>query len=794
MADETALPDFIDVNILPEQYRPPRLSRRAIILLLVAAALAILILPLYFISGRIGSDIARLEGELQSAQDALASISTPQPEVQELMSTLAQIQQPVGELEAAYPSIVAGRTDWPAVLAAIGNYNPAELTLSSLTQADSRITLEGQAVDSLIVTAYADALEKSDLFSSVEVKSMSSVATPIATATSTPGVVLTPTRTITPGVTITPTVPITPVVTLTPIAELPDEYEIDDFQPKTILLGQPQLHNFYPVYDVDRVKFLVKAGRYYRVSTSALAPAVDTYLDVNVGGTHYTNDDCEPGVLYSCVQFQVRTGYDVDASVRITNRGQYGPKMWYQVTVEEVIPTPTPIPTATQIPTATPIPTATQIPTETPLPTATRTPTVTPTPTPDLRDVYEPDDPFAKPIGVGETQPHTFYPDNDVDWVKFGVKEGRLYALTTSNMAPGVDTEISMEIQAGDQVVYYSNDDMADGFYESEVRFLPAADGMAKAKIINAEDGQYGVDKAYDLSLSLLSSLVDEYEPDDPFAKPINVGEVQEHNFYPDGDRDLVKFLAKEGQSYAIFTANLATGVDTYIKVTMGDEIIGENDDWHTTTFESAICADAIPFKDVVTILVTNQQPAYEPGKTYEIGLCEQPVLQVNTRVLEFAAEQTKGTTPQRIQLENIGGDCPHYWRGTTDVGWLELNPDSGSVPATVDVSIISTDLPVGTHYGMITIEATTPCVGNTPWLIQVQLDIRPEVKTSFPRPPGMASLGPSLAMAAPPYRPQTISEWMGILPTRKDKLASGLLSPEAVEFVIVLELKTGSP
>ena len=60
MATETALPDFVDVNILPEQFRPPRLSRRAIILLLVAAGLAILILPLYFISGRIGSDIARI--------------------------------------------------------------------------------------------------------------------------------------------------------------------------------------------------------------------------------------------------------------------------------------------------------------------------------------------------------------------------------------------------------------------------------------------------------------------------------------------------------------------------------------------------------------------------------------------------------------------------------------------------------------------------------------------------------------------------------------------------------------
>ena len=48
--------------------------------------------------------------------------------------------------------------------------------------------------------------------------------------------------------------------------------------------------------------------------------------------------------------------------------------------------------------------------------------------------------------------------------------------------------------------------------------------------------------------------------------------------------------------------------------------------------------------------------------------------------------------------------------------------------------------------------------------------------------------------MSAPPYRLQMMGERVGILPTRGDKLAPGLLSPEAVEFVIVLELKTGSP
>ncbi|MBC8253107.1 MAG: hypothetical protein H8E35_03650, partial [Ardenticatenia bacterium] len=48
----------------------------------------------------------------------------------------------------------------------------------------------------------------------------------------------------------------------------------------------------------------------------------------------------------------------------------------------------------------------------------------------------------------------------------------------------------------------------------------------------------------------------------------------------------------------------------------------------------------------------------------------------------------------------------------------------------------------------------------------------------------------PVWAVAASPYRLQTVGERVGILPSRGDWMASGLLSPETVEFVIVLELK----
>ncbi len=331
------------------------LSRRTIILWLVAASLILLFIPLSLIVVVTRDDSTRLENELQNVQSELAGMSTPAPEVQELMDVLAQVQSSANEIEEARTALAASHVDWPSVMMAIGNYNPNYLALTSLAQADSRITLEGQAVDNAAVTTYHRALEESGLFSRVILQSVRTVATPFAATTVS--------VTETPGAIVTSTAAITPTVTLTPTPSPSDEYETDDFEPKDIFLGQPQRHNFHPVYDVDKVKFLAKSGRWYRVFTSDLSPGVDTSVTADVGGVTYTNDDRGPRDLSSEIIFQVGSGYDVDVVVKVTNRGQYGPEMWYQITAEEIIPTPTPEPTGTPLPTLTPLSTASPEPT-----------------------------------------------------------------------------------------------------------------------------------------------------------------------------------------------------------------------------------------------------------------------------------------------------------------------------------------------------------------------------------------------------------------------------------------------
>jgi len=434
--------DYDEESSDSEEQSPSTSNRKVIILWLVAFSLMLSVVPFYLVSLTFRTDIARAGSRLEQAQQALTVVPSPDAEIETLMADLAEIKQASDTISQTYPTLVAGHTDWRTVMERIGNYNPTQITLNSLSQADSRIVLAGQASDDSVVIAYTRNLKESGLFADVILESMTVIATPYVTSTATA----------LPATAAT-SVPTTSA-TATPTPGLRDKFEVDDFDPKPIFIDQPQQHNFYPVYDIDSVCFLAKSGRYYRVTTGELSPGVDTVVAVKVAGVTYTNDDRQPGELNSEVLFRVE-GPDVTAIVEITNRGEYGPDMRYEVTVEEVLPTPTP----TGVPT--PVPTATQ----TPGPTHTPAPTATPTEA--LADVYEPDQPTPRAIALGETQAHNFYPTNDVDAVAFLAKAGRRYTVSTSELALGVDTLLVVTVGSA----VYTNDDRTTGDLSSAVTF-----------------------------------------------------------------------------------------------------------------------------------------------------------------------------------------------------------------------------------------------------------------------------------------------------------------------------------
>ncbi len=607
----------------PPAPRRRGVSRTTIALWVVVVGLAAFFVPLNMIASGVRNDAVRINGDIQLIQKSLTAVPTPAPEVQKLMTAVAQVEGPAKEVKDAQATITAGRTDWRSVMSAIGNYDSNQLTLTALNQNGNQIILNGRAASDSAVTTYVRALESSSLFSRVVVQSIKVIGTPTTTIT---GTVLPP---------LVATLTSTAAITTTVFPATGDVYEIDDFSPKDIILNQPQRHSFFPVYDVDKVKFLAKAGRSYRIRTFDLTPGVDTFLSVNVGGVVYSNDDDQPGDLASEVDFQAASGSDVQAIATVTNRGQYGPDKGYSIVVEETIPTATPTPGPTATPTNTPAPPNTF------------------TPTPDLRDKYEPDDTNPQPIAIGETQGHSFYPNGDVDKVKFLAKAGRFYQVSTSDLALGVDTVL--DVNVGGTV--YTSDDRQPGDLSSEVKFQvpPGSDLQVIVTVTNK--GQYGPDKTYNLTAKEIvptsvpptpptatptatPNLRDKYEPDDVDPKSIAIGETQGHTFYPEGDVDKVKFLAKAGRFYRVSTSNLPLGVDTFLELNVGGTVY-TNDDRQPGDLSSEVNFQVPLNSDVpVTVTITNRgQFGTEKG--------------YNLTVVEFIPTPT--STPTRVITTTSG-------------------------------------------------------------------------------------------------------------------------------------------
>ena len=317
----------------------PRLPRKRLALWLVVAALAVFLFALYLTSKTIRDHGTRLESDIKQVQETIVGMSVPPQEITNLQDALKRARNSINILGKTDDSLAAQDVEWASVMAAVANYDPTQLLLSSFLQDGRLIEIQGRAASDAVVVAYAHTLGSSALFSRVTVQSIKISEAPFLRPGESPPE---PTK---PGSAAGPTQPLpkatapllpTPGYTAMATPDVRDLYEPDGDAPKELATGlmNRQLHSFYPDGDIDRVKFMARAGRSYRVFTWGLSPLIDTVLVVDTGGTIYTNDDREPGDPSSEVSFRVDR--DVQAIVEILNRGQYGPGQWYRITVEDV--------------------------------------------------------------------------------------------------------------------------------------------------------------------------------------------------------------------------------------------------------------------------------------------------------------------------------------------------------------------------------------------------------------------------------------------------------------------------
>lgn len=151
---------------------PSRASTSRLVIWLVILSFMLLLLPLYLISTTIQQDIAGLETELTGLQATLAYTPPPVPEEEALREALTSARGRLNLLAPLNDELAASHINWPATIAAIGAYDQREIDLTTLTQTENRIIINGRADQETAVMAYADVLKESELFARVIVQSI----------------------------------------------------------------------------------------------------------------------------------------------------------------------------------------------------------------------------------------------------------------------------------------------------------------------------------------------------------------------------------------------------------------------------------------------------------------------------------------------------------------------------------------------------------------------------------------------------------------------------------------------
>lgn len=148
--------------------------RTQIVLWLVVLALGIVLIPLMLISSWVRNDVARLETELMSVQNAVSVASNPSQEVVKLNDDIANINQLITLMQTV---TVPSGLSWPQIVGAVAQYDASTIELDSLTQNENKVQIAGRALNNDAVVLYQQNLFVTGVFKDVIVLSMSTLPT-----------------------------------------------------------------------------------------------------------------------------------------------------------------------------------------------------------------------------------------------------------------------------------------------------------------------------------------------------------------------------------------------------------------------------------------------------------------------------------------------------------------------------------------------------------------------------------------------------------------------------------------
>ncbi|MEA3397760.1 MAG: PilN domain-containing protein [Chloroflexota bacterium] len=155
----------LDLNILPEQYRPRRITAPMVIAIVVTAALLLGLIPAYVSLTAGQARLKRTRAALAQAQVDGGQLEQVNQQLQQTREQIAQLQAELGTVSQRHTLRSSGITAATIILV-------PQLHIITLTQDGYTFTVNGEAGSKALVLDYARALQSGGQFANVFIFSM----------------------------------------------------------------------------------------------------------------------------------------------------------------------------------------------------------------------------------------------------------------------------------------------------------------------------------------------------------------------------------------------------------------------------------------------------------------------------------------------------------------------------------------------------------------------------------------------------------------------------------------------
>jgi len=166
-------PKKIDLNLLPPQYLPRKVSRLSIVLVILIVLMLCLPVLLVFLKADVNAESAALETKRDGLKAQLNDLHDIKREADALQVQIDTAKNVLAAIEQDYQTFLQSRVLWSEIVEEIDDALPGKrVTLGTITQGGSTITLTGSATKDEYVYDYATALEEREYFSKIDLTSL----------------------------------------------------------------------------------------------------------------------------------------------------------------------------------------------------------------------------------------------------------------------------------------------------------------------------------------------------------------------------------------------------------------------------------------------------------------------------------------------------------------------------------------------------------------------------------------------------------------------------------------------